>query len=98
MARIMLFWNMDGSRIPEDPKVRGTGWNKLLGGVKQDLERGLMKEWGSFIGESAGYCVMEGDDVEISTALQRYIPYVKFTGHPVMNVRETEDMLRQLTK
>jgi len=98
MARLMLFWELDVNRIPEDPKTRATAWNQLLGAVKQDMEQGIMKQWGAFIGENAGYCVVEGNEIDISALLQRYVPHAKFKTHPVLTVHETEDMLRKLTK
>lgn len=98
MPRYLLFWEMDNTRTPTDPKERGSQWQKLLGTTKEDLEKGLMKDWGATPGESRGYCIAEGSEAEISLMTQKYIPYVRFKTYPVMDVHQTESILREMAK
>ena len=96
MGKYLLLWNLDPARIPVDPKERGTGWGVLMEMVKKDLEKGIMKDWGSFVAEGKGFCVMEGDETEISINLQRYSPYVGFETHPFMSANQVGKMLKAL--
>jgi len=34
MGKYLLLWEMDQTRIPIDPKERGTGWKALMDMVK----------------------------------------------------------------
>ncbi len=65
MAKYLMIWELNLALIPKDPKERGAGYELLLGMVKQDIEKGVLKDWGSFTGESSGYSVVEGTKVEI---------------------------------
>ncbi len=44
MAKHLLIWNLDASRVPVDPKERGAGWEMLMAMVKQDMEKGIVKD------------------------------------------------------
>jgi len=98
MAKYLVLWEMDESRIPVDPKERAAGWKALIDIVKKDMSDGLMKDWGSFVGESAGYTIFEGTELELSTRLQQYVPYVRFEVHPVASVDDTGQMIAALLK
>jgi hypothetical protein len=98
MSKYLLIWQMDPARIPADPKERGTGWSILMSLIKKDFEKGITKDWGAFVGEGRGYCIVEGNDVEISILLQQYSPYVHFETHPVMSVNQINEMLASLSR
>ena len=66
--------------------------------VKQNMKKGITKDWGAFVGELHGYSVVEGTEVEIMNQLQRYIPFVYFKAHPIATVTQTEEMITALTK
>jgi hypothetical protein len=97
MAKCMLLWELDQTKIAEDPKARATAWNQLVGMVKQDLEKGITKDWGAILGQMGGYMVVEGAELDIAMMVQQYTPFVKFTTHPIMDVKGVEDMLRAMT-
>jgi len=69
----------------------------LMNMVRQDREKGIGKEWGAFIGESRGYCVYEGQELEVMKALQQYVPFVKFQIHPVASENQINEMIKGLT-
>ena len=56
---------MSEGRTQVDPKERGSGYGVLMAMVKQDIEKGLIKDWGAFPGEGRGYVVVEGTYLEI---------------------------------
>jgi hypothetical protein len=66
--------------------------------VKQDIKKGLNKDWGAFVGEINGYAVLEGTEVEIMNSLQQYVPFVNFKVHPVASVSQVDEMIKALTK
>jgi len=98
VARYLLLWEVDQTKIPVSPKERGTGWNMLLEIVKQDMKKGITRDWGAFVGESRGYSVLEGSEVEIGNALQQYVPFVRFEVHPIASVSHVDEVIKALMK
>jgi hypothetical protein len=98
MGKYLLLWEIDSAKVPVNPKERGTGWNMLLGFVKQDIKKGIAKDWGSFVGEGNGYSVVEGTEVEIVNMIQQYTPFVHFKVHPVASVSQIEEVIKALAK
>jgi hypothetical protein len=98
VGKYLMLWEIDTTKIPLSPKERGGGWNLLMGMVKQDIKKGLNKDWGAFVGEINGYAVLEGTEVEIMNALQQYVPFVHFKVHPVASVSQVDEMIKALTK
>lgn len=96
MAKYLVLWKLDESKIPVDPKERGAAWKLLLAMVKQDQEGSLGKGWGAFVGESAGFGIYEGTELEVGLALQQYIPFVRFKVHVFSTVDETGDLVDAL--
>ncbi len=97
MVKYLLLWQLDPARMPVDPKERSAGWGALMEMVKKDLEEGILKDWGSFVAESKGFGIMEGDETEIAINLQRYSPYVGFETHSYMSASQVVEMLKALT-
>ncbi|MBR9999179.1 MAG: hypothetical protein KFF73_09420 [Cyclobacteriaceae bacterium] len=97
MSTYLLIWKLNPSYITEDPVKRGTQWKQLLGMVEQDIKKGITREWGAFIAESAGYSLVEGSELEIGVMAQRYAPYVEFKTHACASVEQTKELLDALT-
>ncbi|HUV46120.1 MAG TPA: DUF3303 family protein [Dehalococcoidia bacterium] len=98
MPRYLINWEMDTTKVPISPKERATAWNPMLDMVEQDMKGGMLKEWGSYIGEMRGYSVAEGTEVEIANMCQQYIPFVNFTTHPVLSLSEMREITKNLLK
>ncbi|HVN71981.1 MAG TPA: hypothetical protein VMU10_08165, partial [Desulfomonilia bacterium] len=62
------------------------------------IKKGLTKDWGVFVGETFGYSVVEGTEVEIAIQLQQYTPFVYFKVYPIGSVAQTEEMIKALTQ
>ena len=97
MARFLMLWSLDKSLIPADPKERGDGWALLMAMVRQDMEKGITKDWGVFPAEGAGYCVMEGSNVEVMSTAEQYAPYVDFETRPVATADEADALIKNLS-
>ena len=98
MGKYLLLWEIDRTKLPVSPKERGAGWNAVLEMVKQDIKKGLIKDWGTFIGELSGYAVEEGSELEVMNAVQQYTPFVHFKVHPIGSVSQVEEMIKAMTK
>ena len=98
MGKYLMLWEIDTTKIPVSPKERGAGWNALMEMVKQDIKKGMNKDWGAFVGEINGYAVIEGTEVEVMNTLQQYVPFVHFEVHPIASVSQVDEMIKALTK
>jgi hypothetical protein len=88
-----LTWKLNQKLIPDAPRERAAGWRKLIEMVNKDLSSGITKDWGSFPGKTEGYCIVEGSQLDVMKRAQQYVPYVRFTSHPVASVAELGEML-----
>jgi hypothetical protein len=96
MARYMVLWEVEASRIPEDPKTKKAlllGFQEL---VKKQLKEGIVKEWGLFTGEMSGFTIFEGSAVDLHTFNTQWVPFVKFTTKEIMTVDEVNKATKAL--
>jgi len=98
MARFLLLWEMDTTKLPDDPKERIAAWTMSMNMVKSELKSGKLKDWGMFPGELAGYGIREGTEVDIAIATGRYGPAIKYKTHPVLSVSQTDEVLKALSQ
>jgi len=98
MGKYLLLWEVDTTRLPVNPKDRGAGWNALMETVKQDMKKGITKDWGAFVGELRGYSIGEGSELELMNSLQQYSPFVHFKVHPIASLSQVEDMIKGMIK
>ena len=98
MAKFLTLWELDTTRVPVDPKERITYWTMLLNMVKDDLKSGRTADWGEFAGGGRGYTIAEGTEQEISMALSRYVPYVKFKVYQIVSMSQIEEMMKALSQ
>ena len=96
MGKYLILWQVDQTKIPIDPKERGEGWGMLMAMVRQDIEKGLTKDWGAFVGETKGYSINEGTEVEVMNGLQQYIPFCFFKVYPVATESQANEMIKAL--
>jgi hypothetical protein len=97
MGKYLVLWAIDPSRVPVDAKERGAGWGALMEMVKQDMKAGLTKDFGSFVGELNGYATWEGTEVEVTSGLAKFSPYVHFKVHPIASVSQIDKVIKSLT-
>lgn len=53
MARYMVHWDLDSSRIPVNPKEKKSQHLGFQDLVQKQIKEGLIKEWGGFWGRQA---------------------------------------------
>jgi hypothetical protein len=98
MGRYLALWEADYAKIPLDLKERKAGWAVLLDMVKQDMKKGLIKEYGVFVGVPNGFSIMEGTEVEVSAAIQNYIPFFFYKVYPIASIDQVEQVIKGLSK
>ena len=98
MGKYLALWEIDKTRIPVDPKERGAGWSALIALAKKNLEIGLTKDWGAFVGETSGYAIYEGTELEVIKSIQQYIPFASFKVHPIASLDQVSEMIESLSK
>jgi hypothetical protein len=98
MAKYLVTWEMDTTKVPVNPKERAAAWGPMLDMVANDMKKGVIKDWGTHIGEMSGYGVAEGSEMEVAAMCQQYIPYVRFTLHPLMSLDQMRQMMQGLSK
>ncbi len=98
MGKYLMLWELDTTKIPDDPKARGQAWLAMLDMVKEDLKSGMHTEWGTFVGEMKGYAVSVGDEVELAKRMQQFFPFVTFTTHPVMSIDQLTTLAKSMAE
>jgi len=98
MAKYLVIWEMDGTKVPIDRKERAAVWTPMLDMVEQDMNKGVLKDWGSYTGELRGFAVAEGTRIEIDNMVQQYVPFVDFTLHELTSLSEMREVNKNLAK
>jgi hypothetical protein len=70
----------------------------LLERVKQELKEGQVKDWGEFVGESRGYSISEGTEIEIMKGIQQFSPFVQFKLHAIASVDQVLEVYNEMMK
>jgi hypothetical protein len=97
MGKYLILWEVDQAKIPIDPRERGAGWAMLMAMVKQDIAKGITKDWGAFVGENRGYSVFEGSELNVMKALQQYVPFCIFKVHAIATEKQVNEMIAALS-
>ena len=97
MGRYLALWEIDRSRVPVSPQERAAGWGALMNMVKEDMKKGIIKDWGAFVGEINGYSVAEGTEVEIGKMNVQYAPFVRFKVYAIASLRDVEQVIKSLS-
>ena len=98
MARFMVAWELDKSKVPVDPKERAKAWSAMLDMVDNDMKRGGLKDWAAYAGQLKGYSVAEGSEMDVAMMCQQYVPFVDFKIYPLTSVAQMRQMLQAATK
>jgi len=98
MGRYLVLWEIDPARVPINPQERGAVWLAMADMIKQDMKKGVTKDWGVFLGELSGYSIEEGTELEVMSALLQYVPYVNYAVHPIASLSESEEAIKASMK
>jgi hypothetical protein len=82
--------------MPADPKERAAVLGKMMEMTKKWLEERKGNDWGIFAGASAGYAISEGTEVDGLKVAMQFAPYIKFTVHPVLSLKQAGDVMKSM--
>jgi hypothetical protein len=88
MAKYHLLWEVELSRTPVDANEKRAQWQMLQAQVREQMEAGVIVEWGQFAGEPRGYTIIEGSEIDLTKLTNIYAPFVRFTSRPVMSIEQ----------
>ena len=98
MAKYLMLWELDQTKVPANPKERAALWGPMVQMVKQQIAQGGTTDWGVFAGEMRGFSIAEGDEMTVANSVQKYLPYVTFTVHPIISVDQMAEVIENLKK
>ena len=98
MARYLMLWELDQTKVPADRKERAALWTPMVQGIKKRIAAGRTKDWGCFAGGMKGFSVHEGNEMTVSDAVQSFLPYVKFEVHQIISIEQLEELVESLKK
>ncbi len=95
MGKYLTLWEVDLSRVPEDPKEQLEFFTKVQNMVKEDLQNGPTKDFGMFLGGDSGYTIEEGTEEEVAMSCMKYCPFIKCTVHPVISTSQIDEIMKK---
>jgi len=95
MGKYLCLWEIDMSRIPEDPKEQMEFFERIQNICKEDFEKGPTKDFGMFLGGHNGYTIEEGTEDEVAMSAMRYCPFVKCTIHQVLSTDQLSEIMNK---
>jgi len=98
MAKYLITWESDMSRVPADPKERAGMRMKMLEMTKQNLKEGKLTDWGIFLGGYKGYAIGQGSATDMAIGTAAFAPYVKFDVQEVLSVDEMLEAVKSVMK
>lgn len=88
MARYLLRWELDNTRIPEDLAARKAQHRGFQDIVRQQMKGGEISDWGAYVGERNGFCLIEGSAEDVHKLTSRWIPWVLFEVREVLSLEQ----------
>ena len=98
MAKYLITWESDVSRMPTDHKERAAMRMKMLEITKRNLKEGKLSDWGVFLGGYKGYAIGQGSAIDMAIGMARFSPYVTFNVQEVLSVDEMLEAVKSLTE
>jgi uncharacterized protein YciI len=96
MAKYLITWESDMSRMSTDPKEQAAMRMKMLEMIKQNLKEGRLIDWGTFLGGYKGYAIGQGNALDMAMGVAKFSPYVKFEVQEVLSVDEMLEAMKSL--
>jgi hypothetical protein len=97
MAKFLILWNLDTTRVPENPQEQMALFSRLMYMVDEDFKSGML-DWGEFVSGQSGYAINEGTEQELGLALMKYSPYIKFKVHPVLSASQVKENMKAISQ
>ena len=96
MGRHIILWEADESKIPVDAAERQAGWQMATEWIRQNMEDGLVKDWGAFMGQTNGFSIAEGTDDAIINFTAKFSPFFRFKVIPISSIDQVEAVIKNI--
>jgi hypothetical protein len=96
MGRYLIIWEVDESKLPLNREELKVGWLGAIEMTKQQIKDGSIKDWGVFVGQTKGFDIFEGTEVEVHSTCVKYIPYFRFKVYPLLSMSQTEEIIKTM--
>jgi hypothetical protein len=96
MAKYLVLWEADESKIPVEPKVRRDAWLLAIEATKKDMKDGLVKEWGAFAGQPNGFIITEGTEEQILALTVKFMPFFRFKTILLASINQVEAAVKAI--
>ncbi len=92
MPKYVLTWESDTSKSPADPQQRSQLIKQQLEKVMQ-WEKDHKGDWGVYVGENAGFGIIEGDWTEVMKVMMAF-PTTHMKIHQALSAKEAYDFMQ----
>ena len=96
MSKFLFLWESVPGYTPADPNERAALLGKLMEMTKKALDEGQITDWGLFAGGGAGYGIGAGTESDALRGAMQFAPYIKFTVHPVLSLKEVGEVMKSM--
>ena len=96
MAKYLILWESDMSRMPTDPNEQAALMGKHMELTKKAFDEGKITDWGLYAGGGAGYAIGEGTAADMLIGAMQFSPYYKFKAHPVLSTDEVAEVMKSM--
>jgi len=94
LAKFVTLWELDRTRIPDDPEEQFRYWNILVNMIKEDIKNGRTIDFGMFTGGFEGYVIREGTELEIQMEISKYSTISNHKTYSILSISHLEEMLK----
>ncbi len=94
MTKFLTLWELDRTKIPENPEDLGKYFTMLLNMIKEDMQNGKTIGFGAFVGGFKGYVMREGTEQEVHMEISKYSTFTNHKTFPFLEIEQLEDMLK----
>jgi hypothetical protein len=98
MAKYLILWEEDTSRVPADPNERAALISKQMELTKKALDERQVTDWGIYAGGNAGYAISERTPADALMGVMQFSPYIKFQVHPVLSLAEAAEVMKSMKR
>ncbi len=98
MTKHLLIWKVNENLWPTAPEVGLKLQLGMLQMVKEDISKGIHKEWGMSVNGSMGYAISELGEKELYASIMKFQPYIHFEVHAILSADEVVNILQAAMK
>jgi hypothetical protein len=96
MGKYLTIWEADDSKIPVDPEERKLAWLGAIEMERMNMNDGVTKDWGVFLGQTKGFSISEGSKEDVINSTLKFIPYFKFQIYPIASIDDIEKAIKAM--